>query len=266
MFNSILKVIPTTNTLRGISIIKRFAGHSKWQNIRHIKGLKDAQKNQLFTKLGRQIKVAVQEGGSLDVKSNLKLSQVIDQAKRANMPSTTIQSILKSCQNDKSQMKSYLIEIKGPGSCFILCEVFTSNLHMLKQNMASILRRHQSKFSEGGTHLFEEKGVIEAECLTFEKMSEEEVLEQATNHAIESGAEDVKVIEKNIIEFTCGKSNLNKVVQELEKIGYKVTSAMVEYTPLKLQQLQETELDTCASLYDKLENLPDVVKLTDNIA
>lgn len=93
-------------------IAKRSAGHSKWQNIKHIKGLKDAQRSTLFTKLGRQMKAAVQEGGSVDPTSNLKLQRLINQAKRANMPAATIQSILKSCQQDKSQAKSLLFEIK----------------------------------------------------------------------------------------------------------------------------------------------------------
>ncbi|KAG5888305.1 hypothetical protein JTB14_022193 [Gonioctena quinquepunctata] len=269
MLSNMFKIILRSNkpTFRNVLVIKRFAGHSKWQNIRHTKGEKDAQRGRLFTKLGQQMKVAVQEGGNADVKFNQRLAQVIDQAKRADMPSSTIQSILKSCQNDKSQSKSYLIEIKGPGSCFILCEVYTPNLHHLKQNMATVLKKHQSKFSDGGgTHLFEEKGVIEANYPTEESVSEEEILENATNHAIESGAEDVKVTEKNIVEFACGKTNLNKVVNELEKTGYKIINAEVEYTPLKTLALQDADLEMCASLYEKLENFPDVVRLSDNIA
>lgn len=110
--------------------VKRYAGHSKWQNIKHIKGAKDAERSQTFTKIGRFMKVAVagkytviivkmliyysfSEGnGSIDPKLNLKLSQVIDQARRANMPTATIQSILKSCQSDKSQARAHIIEIK----------------------------------------------------------------------------------------------------------------------------------------------------------
>lgn len=124
-------------------VLKRHAGHSKWANIKHIKGIKDAEKNVNFTKLSRQIKVAVQEGGSLDPNSNIKLQQVIDQCKRFNMPHTTLQSVLKSCQSDKSNARYHLIEIKGPGSSIILCELFTNNLHLIKQHMSSVLRKHQ---------------------------------------------------------------------------------------------------------------------------
>ncbi|XP_028130808.1 translational activator of cytochrome c oxidase 1 [Diabrotica virgifera virgifera] len=246
---------------------KRFAGHSKWANIRHIKGAKDAERSRLFTKLGRQIKVAVQEGGSVDPKKNLQLNQVIEQTRRANMPAATVQSILKSCESSKSQDKSYMLEIKGPGSCFILCEVYTSQLHGLKMILSTILKKHQSRFSDGGgLHLFEEKGQIEAEHQALAGKPEEEILEKATDHAIESGAEDVKVIENSLVQFSCGKSNLNQVVGELEKMGYKVTSAEVEYVPFNLQPLQDSELEVCQKLFDKLESVPEVVRLVDNIA
>ncbi|KAJ8971252.1 hypothetical protein NQ314_000793 [Rhamnusium bicolor] len=237
MLKNITKAIPKLcqkyfdNSL----VAKRSAGHSKWQNIKHIKGAKDAQRSLLFTKLSRQMKVAVQEGSSADPKSNLRLEQVIEQAKRANMPVATIQSILKSCQQDKSQAKSHLIDIK-------------------------------SKFGDGGgMHLFEEKGIIEAES-TGETSNEEEMLEKATEHAIESGAEDVKIVEGNLVQFVCGKFNLLKVVSNLEQLKYKVTSASVEYIPLKLQNLQERDLALCHSLYQKLENMPEVMILSDNIA
>ncbi|CAH0549207.1 unnamed protein product [Brassicogethes aeneus] len=245
----------------------RNAGHSKWQNIKHIKGLKDAEKSQTFGKIGRHMKVAVAEGGSTDPKSNLKLAQIIEQAKRANMPQATIASILKSSQADKSGAKSHLIEIKGPGSCIILCEVFTSNLNQLKQSIATSLKKTGAKFGDGGgMHIFEEKGIIEAEIPeNLLGKAEEMIIESATDHAIESGAEDVRIDDKTLL-FLCGKSNLNSVVTELENFKYKVTSASVEFIPLKTQSLQEMELQSCANLYERLQNMPELVKLTDNIA
>ncbi|KAJ8957932.1 hypothetical protein NQ318_001929 [Aromia moschata] len=242
---SILKL--GENHLNSHLLKKRYAGHSKWQNIRHIKEAKDSQRAELFTKLSRQMKVAVQEGGSVDPKFNLKLEQVIQQAKRASMPVATIQSILKSCQQDKSQGQAYLLEIKGPGSCFILCEAFTNQLHQLKMGMATILRKHQSRFSDGKI------------------TNEDDLLEQATEHAIESGAEDVRIIEDSV-QFVCGKTNLGQVVQGLERLSYEVTSASVEYIPLKEQALTDSDLDVCRSLYKKLESLPEVVRISDNIA
>lgn len=92
------------------------------------------------------------------------------------------------------------------------------------------------------------------------------MLEAATEHAIESGAEDVELLEDNVLEFTCGKTNMRAVQNNLEKLNYNINSASVEYIPYKLQVLNEDELTLCAKLYEKLEAIPEVVNLTDNIA
>lgn len=113
-------------------------------------------------------------------------------------------------------------------------------------------------------YCFQEKGIIEV-AVDSEK-PEDELLETSTEHAIEAGAEDVKFIVKNVLQFSCGKSNLSSVVAELEKLGYKITNASVEYIPIKYQNVQDSDLETCQSLYQKLEALPEVVRLFDNIA
>lgn len=113
-------------------------------------------------------------------------------------------------------------------------------------------------------HSFEEKGVILTDPQT--DKSGDELLEVATEHAIEAGAEEVKVLEDNSLEFHCAKTSFGQVVQELEKSGYKITSASIEYTPVQYQNLNDSELEICKKLYDKLEALPEVVRLSDNIA
>ncbi|XP_063926788.1 translational activator of cytochrome c oxidase 1 [Zophobas morio] len=266
MFKSLITTLRFA-TLHDLTFTpRRFAGHSKWQNIRHIKGAKDAARSALFTRLSRQIKVAIQEGGSSDVKKNLQLENIIEQCRRANMPLATIQSVIKSCESDKSNSKPHLFEIKGPGGCIILCEVFTSNLHALRQNISTLLRKNKGKYSDGGAmHMFEQKGIIETE-LDSEKPVEG-VLEAATDHAIEAGAEDVKITDpEQKLQFVCGATSLKKVVAALEDFNYKISSASVEFIPYKLQELNDDDLKLCANLYEKLEAMPEVVRLSDNIA
>ncbi|VEN56528.1 unnamed protein product [Callosobruchus maculatus] len=247
-------------------LIKRYAGHSKWQNIRHIKGIKDAQKNLLFTRISRMINVAVQEGGSADPNKNLKLSQIVDQAKKSNMPVASIQNILKSCKIDKSKAIRDVFDIKGPGGCFILCEVFTHQPHQFKNNLATILRKHKSQYANGGGHhIFQEKGVIITE-LQSEISKEEEMLELATSHAIESGAEDVTILDKSTAKFLCEISTMQKVIEALEKQGYTIVSATEEWIAVQLHQLAEPDLTVVDALYKKLEALPEVVRIADNIA
>lgn len=125
-----------------------------------------------------------------------------------------------------------------------------------------------SKYTDGGgIHLFEEKGIILTDVLPSEKdKKEEEIVEIATEHAIISGAEDVKFFD-GLLEFTCGKSNLKKVVQALENdCKYQIQSASVEYVPLKVVSLSDEDLQLRNKLYEKLETLPEVVKISDNVA
>lgn len=144
-------------------------------------------------------------------------------------------------------------------NCFFLC--FCKLILYLRP---STFCNFRFKYSEGsGLHLFEEKGVVEAEVS--EKLSGD-ILESATDHAIESGAEDVKLLDDGYLQFTCGKSNVSAVAAKLEEMGYKVTSASVEFLPLQLTALQDAEMDQCKKLYDKLEALPEVTRLADNIA
>ncbi|XP_044763892.1 translational activator of cytochrome c oxidase 1 [Coccinella septempunctata] len=242
---------------------KRYAGHSKWANIRHIKGLKDAERANYFLKLSRQMKVAIQEGGSVDPAANSKLSNLIDQARRASMPAATIQSILKGSQTDKKPYKRLLLEIKGPGSCLMLCEIFSDNPHLTKQGIATILRKNGGKYIENITSLFTEKGIIEAEVKSSEEMSK--VLEKATDDAIEAGAEDVTDVDNNILQFLCGSSNLKAVTTELEAKGYNILSSSIEYLPLKYQTLNEKDMETYLKLHEKLESVPEVVRIINNI-
>lgn len=95
---------------------------------------------------------------------------------------------------------------------------------------------------------------------------EEEIVEIATEHAIVCGAEDVTFVE-GMLEFTCGKSNLKKVVAALgDECKYTINSASVEYIPLKSTALSDDDLEVYRKLYEKLEALPEVVRISDNIA
>ncbi|XP_076258724.1 translational activator of cytochrome c oxidase 1 [Rhynchophorus ferrugineus] len=245
---------------------KRSAGHSKWANIRHIKGQKDAERNVLFTKLSRQVRVAIQEGGSLDPKANLKLSQVIEQCKRFNMPQATLNNILKSCENDKTNAKLHLLEIKGPGTSILLCEIFTNNLHIIKQNITSILRKNQSKYGDGGAvYLFEEKGIIHAENSNLSTKPNNEQIEIATEDAIDSNAEEVSLVDENVFEFLCGKTNFMEAQKILESKGYNILHSTVEYIPHKSVYLAEPEYATYEKLLSKLKEFPEVTGIYDNV-
>lgn len=116
-----------------------------------------------------------------------------------------------------------------------------------------------SKFSDGGgRHIFEEKGIIYAQNPQID-------IEKATEDAIESGAEDVNLDEDHF-EFICAESSFQSVQNNLVKKDYLIASADIEFIPLKRQSLSEEDLQVCLHLYDKLEALPEVIKLHNNVA
>lgn len=124
----------------------------------------------------------------------------------------------------------------------------------------------RSKLAEGtGVHVFHEKGIIHAEN-TNSSLKSEELLELATGHAIESNAEDVNLVDDSVLEFICTKDSFEKTQTILEKLGYKILNSSVEYMPFTQVALSEPDLILYNKLVGKLEAMPDVVRLFDNVA
>lgn len=96
--------------------------------------------------------------------------------------------------------------------------------------------------------------------------SAEAILEAATEQAIECGAEEVNLLDEETLEFICGSTNLRAVRDALEKAKYTISSASVEYIPLQLQKLSDSEMELCDKLFKKLDEMPEVVKISNNIA
>lgn len=120
----------------------------------------------------------------------------------------------------------------------------------------------RAKYGDGGVkHMFEQKGLIETNLLGVENE-----LEQATDNAIEAGAEDVTLFADLKLEFVCSSTAFTNVQNNLVKLKYKIISANIDYVPFKTQLLNETDLETCSNMYDRLEAMQEVVKLYDNIA
>lgn len=111
---------------------------------------------------------------------------------------------------------------------------------------------------------FHQKGVIETNIIEPEQ-KKEEILELATEHAIEAGAEDVKLISDDTLQFICESRNLKTVQISLENLKYKITSASVEYIPNVCVSLSDDDLERLSVMFDRLENCEDVVKVHDNI-
>ncbi len=236
------------------------SGHSKWNNIKRKKEKTDAQRAKVFTKMGREIAVAVKEGGA-DPMSNGKLRDVIAKAKANNVPADNIERIIKKASgSDKNEYETITYEGYGPGGIAVIVETLTDN----RNRTAADMRHYFDKFGGNlGTNgcvsfMFSPKGVIDIDMEGFE---EDKVMEDA----LEAGAEDV-AFEDGVAEITTDPTELRDVREALEKRKYEFTSAEVEYIPANYTRLDDPEqLKKMGILLEHLEDNDDVQDVWHNL-
>uniref|UniRef100_A0A182QCT2 Transcriptional regulator n=1 Tax=Anopheles farauti TaxID=69004 RepID=A0A182QCT2_9DIPT len=240
-----------------------FAGHSKWQNIRHVKALNDGRKAVLFIKLARQIRLAVQAGGPNPAINNV-LRAAIDEALKKNMPNATIQGILKKCSTQSVELKKYTLEIKALDQVNVICVLYTDRFAQLKMEMATILRKNFALFFDT-MHAFDERGFVEA--IPPPEVQSADLLSVCTDHAIETGAEDIEVMDENsrLIRFLCDPRDLDKVKKELEKLSYSVEHSEHAFFPKTTIKLNPEALEVYEKLKDKLKAIDGVEDIYDNV-
>ena len=236
------------------------SGHSKWHNIKNAKEKSDAQKGKIFTKIGREIAVAVKTGGA-DPETNGKLKDLISKAKQNNMPNDTISRSIKKASGELGNINyeecSY--EGYGVGGSAVIVRCLTDN----KNRTAGDVRHAFDKF--GGSlgslgcvsFLFDRKGVL---VLEKGNLSEDDVLLLA----LDADAEDVKD-EGDVYEIVCAPENLTNVKSKLEESGLNFISSEVEFIPQNYVALDEKQCDTFQKMVDKLEESDDVQEVIHNV-
>lgn len=237
------------------------SGHSKWSTIKRAKEKTDQKRGKVFTKIGREIAVAVKLGGD-DPSLNTKLYDVIQKARANNMPNDTIQRSIKKASGESSGENYEEIVYEGYGPCgsAIMVECLTDN----KNRTAGDVRHLFDKFGAGlGTtnsvgYLFERKGVITVE--KGEGVSEEQLFEVA----LDAGASDLKDCDE-VFEIYTEKDTFHQVKKNLEEKGVKFASAEIAYVPSNLLDLEDADYEKFEKLIDGLEDLDDVQNVYHNV-
>ena len=205
------------------------SGHSKWHNIQKTKGAADAKRAQAFTKIAREIIVAVKQGGSGDPANNSALAQVIAKAKAANMPNDnikrTIDKALGAGNTDDYESMTY--EGYGPCGVAIIVETMTDNRNRTAGDVRHYFDKYGGNMGASGcvSWSFDRKGVIVID-------NEDDELDEDTvmMDALEAGADDVQK-DGEVFEVTTDPDAFQQVFDALEKAGYKFVSAQVEMVP-----------------------------------
>lgn len=213
------------------------SGHSKWANIRHKKGKSDAARGKIFTKLGREIVVAVKQGGA-DPNSNSKLADAIAKARANNMPNDTITRSIKKASGELEGVtyEEIVYEGYGAGGVAIVVEAVTDNRNRTASDIRHIFDKYGG--SMGATNcvmwMFDKKGELLIEKTP--KMNEDEVM----MNALEAGASDI-IDQGDVYEVITAPEDFSAVRQALEKCGYSFLSAEVEMIPQTTVDIKDVE-------------------------
>ncbi len=240
------------------------SGHSKWNNIKRKKEKTDAQKAKVFTKIGREISVAVREGGP-DPMNNGKLRDLISKAKSANVPNDNIDRIIKKAagEGDKNTYVDMIYEGYGPCGVAVIVEALTDN----KNRTAGDLRHYFDKCGGNlGTngcvsYLFSEKGVIVIDNED-EKYTEDQLMEDC----MDAGAEDFE-INGEVVEVTASSDTVEfRAVREaLEAKGYTFVEADIQKIPSTYTAIADAEMqEKMQKLLDMLDDNDDVQNVYHN--
>jgi len=235
------------------------SGHSKWAQIKRQKGVADARRGQLFTKLTREIIAAVRQGGS-NPEANYRLRLAIQKARDNNMPLDNIERAIKrgSGELEGAILVEMTLEGYGPGGTAILVQALSDNRNRTLQEVRNIFSRHGGSLGESGCvgWLFESRGLITVGTNNLD-------VEDLVLQAIDAGAEDIKV-ENSYVEIYTKPEELEMVRRALEQRKLPIASAELSMVPKTIVELEEKPALQTLKLLDKLEELDEVQHVASN--
>ena len=237
------------------------SGHSKWSTIKRKKEKTDNARAKVFTKIGREIAVAVREGGP-DPASNSKLKDCIAKAKANNVPNDNIERIIKKASGDgnSANYEEIVYEGYGPSGIAVIVETLTDNRNRTAGEMRHYFDKNKGNMGQNGcvSFLFNRQGeiVIEAEDIDEEKLMED---------ALEAGASDF-ITDEDVYIVRTEPNDLGGVRDDLDAKGYKFVSAEVEYIPTTTTRLEsEDGLKMMSRLREMMEDNDDVQGVWHNL-
>jgi len=231
------------------------SGHSKWSTIKREKGLKDAKRGAVFTRIGNMIAIAARSGA--DPNMNSTLAMTIEKAKQANMPAVNIQrAIDRAADKNAAVLEETAYEGMGPGGVGIIIETATDNKNRTFPEVKNALTKNGGRIADAGSVMFQftRKGVIRVA----------ETGEDALLTVLDAGAEDAVEEDGELIIYTEQK-DLAKVRIAIINAGLKVVGAELQYVPNILVEISDPEVaGKVIKLLDALDDLDDVVNVHSN--
>ena len=231
------------------------SGHNKWSTIKHKKEKTDAARGKIFTKIGREIAIAVREGGSADPNVNSKLKDVVAKAKANNMPNENIMRSIKKAagEGEGNNYKEVTYEGYAPGGIAVIVEVVTDNLNRTDSEVRHIFDKCGGSLGSSGcvSYKFTRKGVIEID--NSKGLDEDELMMLA----MDAGADDVEAGDESAVIYT-DPNDLSAVRDSLEKAGCTFLSVERAMVPNMTTEISDPEMaEKITRLIDWLDDYDD---------
>ncbi len=231
------------------------SGHSKWANIKHRKAKQDAVRGRIFTRIGKELMVAVKNGGQ-DPEVNLRLKGVIQKARENNIPQDNIQRIIDKASGNLAGVnyEEIVYEGYGPGGVAVLLNIMTDNRNRTAGEIRHLFSKNGGNLGETGcvAWMFDHKGLI---VIGKEDLAKDE--DEIMMAALEGGAEDVQV-EEDAIEIITQPDDLENVKQAVVEAGIKYDLAELTMLPQTTVELTGDDARKMLKLMDALEDHDDV--------
>ena len=236
------------------------SGHSKWHNIQNKKGKADAKRGKIFTKIGRELMIAVKNGGP-DPDNNPKLRDAIAKAKAANMPNDTVQRSIKKASGELGAVdyERIVYEGYGPSGVAVIVDTLTDNKNRSAGNVRSAFTKGGGNMGTTGCvgFMFQEKGEIVIEK---GELDEEELMMMA----LDAGAEDFNSDEEEVFIITTTPEDFGTVREALEAEGLEFLEAAVKMIPDTYTEIDEEAAKKFQKMLDLLEDDDDVQEVYHN--
>ncbi len=237
------------------------SGHSKWANIKHRKGRQDAKKAKIYTKIGKEIIIAVKQGGN-DPEINARLKAVIQKARANNMPMDNINRTIQKASGELEGVnyEEFAYEGYGPGGAAVMLDIMTDNRNRTAGEVRHLFSKYGGNLGESGcvAWMFDKKGLI-----IIDKEGLDSDPDDVMMTALEAGAEDMKE-EDESIEVTCGPEEFETVEAALREAGFPVTVAEITMVPQTSVALEGKDAEKMLKLMDALEDHDDVQNVYSN--
>lgn len=236
------------------------SGHNKWSTIKRKKGAADAKRSKIFSKLAKEISIAVKEGGGTDPDYNSKLRIAVQNAKGVNMPKDNIERAIKKGDTEGSNFSETTFEGYAPHGIALFVECLSDNNNRTVSSVRSAFNRFSGSLGTNGSlsFMFNRKGVFEIPSSEIKNFDDFEL------EIIDAGAEDIEIDEDTVTVYTA-LEDFGSVNKKLEEMKITVSSADLQRIPTDTKTIPVSEAKTVIKLIDYLEDDDDVQKVFHNL-